>query len=124
MADYSITFRILTANSGWNEPALLACFRNGLNPESQLDLTCRDKGLDLNDCIVLVIKLDQHLRGQGQRGPITDGARRRSLQRVTPTSLERGARSEELEGELMEVNSSRLPEAEHQWRRSVGLCLD
>lgn len=67
VADYSITFCILTANSSWTEPALLALFRDGLNPEIQLELACRDEGLDLNECIALAIKLDQYLRGQGRR---------------------------------------------------------
>lgn len=36
------------------------------DPEIQLELTCKDTGLDLSSCISLDIKLDQHLCCQGQ----------------------------------------------------------
>ncbi|KAK3571039.1 hypothetical protein QTP86_001284 [Hemibagrus guttatus] len=37
-ADYAIKFRTLAAQSGWNEAALWAVFREGLNPALQTEL--------------------------------------------------------------------------------------
>lgn len=62
-----LSFRILATDSAWNEPALLACFHDRLNLEIKLELACKDAGLDFKGCVELTIKLDQHLRGQGQR---------------------------------------------------------
>lgn len=64
MADYTISFGILATDTDWNEPALLTSFHDDLNLEIQLELACRDQGLDLNGCIMLAIKLDQHLHHQ------------------------------------------------------------
>lgn len=60
VADYLIRFCILAAVSGWNEPALMPLFRKGLNSEIQLELSCKDAGLDLDSCISLAIRLNQH----------------------------------------------------------------
>lgn len=43
VAEYSISFCILTVDSEWNEPALLVSFHNGHNVEIQLELACRDE---------------------------------------------------------------------------------
>lgn len=54
-------FLIIAADSGWNEPALIAAFCNGLNPLTQTKLACRDQGINLNAIVELTIALDQHL---------------------------------------------------------------
>lgn len=61
-ADYAIQFRILAADSGWNDTVNIAEFRKRLSLELQLELSCRDSRLGLDDLITLVISLDQHLR--------------------------------------------------------------
>lgn len=48
VAENSITFHILVADRGWNDPALLVHFRDGLRLELQLELACRGEGLYLN----------------------------------------------------------------------------
>lgn len=45
-----------------NESPLITLFREGLNPEIQLKLACKDAGMVLNQSISLAIRLDQHLR--------------------------------------------------------------
>ena len=47
-ADYAMRFRTLAAASGWNDPALLAIFRQGLSRELQSELACRDQDADLS----------------------------------------------------------------------------
>lgn len=59
--DISENVCIFAAESGWNEPAMITLFNNGLNPPIQMELVCRDEGKDLNSLIALAITLDQHL---------------------------------------------------------------
>lgn len=42
-AEYSINFSILTVDSGWNKPALISAYRQGLNAELQTELACRNE---------------------------------------------------------------------------------
>lgn len=60
VADYAVA--ILAAKCGWNDVALLPVFRCGLCEGLQLELTCRNTGLELDQVIELAINLDQHLR--------------------------------------------------------------
>lgn len=53
VADYAIKFRISPAESEWCSKSLLACIRDGLQPEIQLELACRDSGFELDECIEL-----------------------------------------------------------------------
>ncbi|KAK3559560.1 hypothetical protein QTP86_013725 [Hemibagrus guttatus] len=67
VADYAIKFRTLAAQSGWNEAALWAVFRGGLNPTLQTELTCRKEATSLTQFVAMAIHLDNHLR-QHQAG--------------------------------------------------------
>ncbi|KAI4871939.1 hypothetical protein NFI96_006277 [Prochilodus magdalenae] len=72
VAEYALDFRIVAAGSGWNEPALVVTFRNGLHPDLLKELACRDDGLDLDKLIALAIRLDQLKLAPGSwhaRGP-------------------------------------------------------
>lgn len=40
--DYAIKFCTLAAQSGWNDIALSAVFREGLNPGLQAEIACRE----------------------------------------------------------------------------------
>lgn len=42
VADYVIKFRTLAATCEWDEPALLACFLEGLNSDLKDDIYARD----------------------------------------------------------------------------------
>ncbi|KAK3525445.1 hypothetical protein QTP86_031543 [Hemibagrus guttatus] len=46
-ADYAIRFRTLAAQSGWNDAALWAVFRAGLNPGLQAELACHTEATQL-----------------------------------------------------------------------------
>lgn len=83
VADYAIEFLILAADSGWNESALLARFRKGLNPDIQLELACKDTGMTLSLCISLAIKLDQHLHGQGWLARAISPRRRKNSRMIS-----------------------------------------
>ncbi|KAK3552970.1 hypothetical protein QTP86_029624, partial [Hemibagrus guttatus] len=60
-ADYAIKFRTLVAQSGWNEAALWAVFREGLNPVLQTELACREDATSLTQFIATAIRLDNLL---------------------------------------------------------------
>ncbi|KAK3568985.1 hypothetical protein QTP86_021608 [Hemibagrus guttatus] len=66
-ADYSIKFRTLGAQSGWNKAALWAVFRGGLNPVLQTELACREEASSLMQFVSTAIRLDNLLR-QHQAG--------------------------------------------------------
>ncbi|KAI4902871.1 hypothetical protein NFI96_000375 [Prochilodus magdalenae] len=59
VAKYALEFRTLAAGAGWNEPALITAFCNGLNMDVRKELACRVDGLTLEQLIALAIRLDQ-----------------------------------------------------------------
>lgn len=61
MADYSIGFWTLVADSKWNEEALQGAFLNGLNDAVKDEPAVRDEPNDLNCLVSLAIKIDNRL---------------------------------------------------------------
>ncbi|KAL0199478.1 hypothetical protein M9458_008018, partial [Cirrhinus mrigala] len=61
-ADYAIEFRTLAAQSKWNEIALKAVFRRGLNVKLQVELACKAVDSSLNEFITVAIKIDNLMR--------------------------------------------------------------
>ncbi|KAI4885455.1 hypothetical protein NFI96_014403 [Prochilodus magdalenae] len=127
VAEYSLDFRTVAAGSGWNEPALVVAFRNGLHPDLLKELACRDEGLDLDKLIALAIRLDQLKRGAVQTVRRASSVRPRplacswSLGALSRTSPRASAVC--TEEEPMQVDSARLTPAERSRRRQEGLCL-
>ncbi|KAK3544147.1 hypothetical protein QTP86_002966 [Hemibagrus guttatus] len=62
-ADYAIRFRMLAAQSGWNDAALWAVFRSGLHPALQSELACHEEATTLSQFVATAIRLD-NLRRQ------------------------------------------------------------
>ena len=62
VAAFSLELRTLAAGSGWNKPALLVAFQNGLNPEVLTKLACTDDALLLYQLTSLSTGLDQLLQ--------------------------------------------------------------
>ncbi|KAK3514129.1 hypothetical protein QTP70_005130 [Hemibagrus guttatus] len=54
-ADHAVKFRTLAAQSGWNDPAILAVFREGLCPASQAEMACWDSNATLSNYITTTI---------------------------------------------------------------------
>lgn len=62
MAEYSVAFHILAAESGWNEKMLQRVFLCGLNEQVKDKLVLKDE-LDSIDALTLsAIRLDNHMR--------------------------------------------------------------
>lgn len=62
VAEFSVDFRILAAESGWNRPALKSAFFQALNENVKDQLATRDEPHSLDDLIKLAIKIDSRLR--------------------------------------------------------------
>ncbi len=63
-ADYSLTFRTLAAQTGWESGLLKLLYRKGLSAELQSELACRDEGRTLEEFINIAIRLDNLLRSR------------------------------------------------------------
>ncbi len=70
-ADYSLTFRTLAAQTGWESGPLKLLYRKGLSAELQSELACRDEGRTLEEFINITIRLDNLLRSRrSSRSPL------------------------------------------------------
>ncbi|KAK3560791.1 hypothetical protein QTP86_019489 [Hemibagrus guttatus] len=113
-ADYAIKFCTLAAQSGWNDAALWAVFREGLNPTLQTELACREDATSLTQYVATAIRLDNLLRQHraGARPPVSSRPR---LRPDYPRPCEEVP-------EPMQLGRSRLMEWEHQRWAQMGLC--
>ncbi|KAK3558587.1 hypothetical protein QTP86_021682 [Hemibagrus guttatus] len=112
--DYAITFRTLVAQSGWNEAALWAVFREGLNPALQTKLACQEDATSLTQFVATAIRLDNLLH-QHQAGACPSASACPHLHPDYP-------RPREEVPEPMQLGRSRLTGREHQRREQMRLC--
>lgn len=59
MPDFSIEFRTLVTTCGWNQPALVACFMEGLNSDLKDEILIREVPARLDDLIDLAIRVEK-----------------------------------------------------------------
>ncbi|KAL0150494.1 hypothetical protein M9458_054311 [Cirrhinus mrigala] len=108
-ADYAIEFRTLAAQSKWNEVALKAVFKGGLNTKLQAELACRTVDTALNEFITVAIKIDNLMRNT---------PRSRNLMSTSPVQ----AQSRPDSPEPMQVASTRLSSEERYRRQRENRC--
>ncbi|KAK3528203.1 hypothetical protein QTP86_025112, partial [Hemibagrus guttatus] len=108
-ADYAIRFRTLAAQSGWNDAALWAIFRAGLNPALQTELACRVEATSLMQFVTTAI--------QHQAGTQPSAAARPQVRTDYPSPRE------ELP-EPVQLGRSRLVEQVHRPRGQMRLCYN
>ncbi|KAK3574628.1 hypothetical protein QTP86_011544 [Hemibagrus guttatus] len=113
VADYAIKFRTLAAQSGWNEAALWAVFREGLNPALQIKLACREEAASLTQFVAMAIRLDNLLR-QHQAGAHPPVSAHLRMHSDIPRPREEAP-------EPMQLGRSRLSEQEHRRRGRIKL---
>ncbi len=65
-ADYALSFRTLSAQTGWADDPLKLLFRKGLSMELQSELASRDEGRSLDQFIDLAIQIDNLVRSRRQ----------------------------------------------------------
>ncbi len=105
-ADYSLTFRTLAAQTGWESGPLKLLYRKGLSAELQSELACRDEGRTLEEFINITIRLDNLLRSRrSSRSPLASA----------PATI--------TEPEPMQVGVTRLSLDERERRIKHHLCL-
>ena len=91
VSTYSIDFRILAAESGWDEKALQGAFLRGLREELKDELAARDETSSLEELISLAIRLDNRLRERrrervGRQSSPTPFSRSRFPRRPAPSA--------------------------------------
>ncbi|KAL0162424.1 hypothetical protein M9458_041820 [Cirrhinus mrigala] len=106
-ADYTLTFRTLAAQTGWDLAPLKVLYRQGLNRELQSELACKDEGLTLSQYMELAIKTDNLMRSR--RGY-------RSTRFTSPSPVT-------TESEPMQIGATGLTPEERDRRVRNHLCL-
>lgn len=139
VADYSIEFRTLAVESGWNSESLFGAFQHGLTNTIKDKLVSRELPDSLDDLIALAIRIDSHLRerrrerGSGSRYSATppSGSPLAMSRSAAPAavgqadSFRREPRGSELlsEEDPMQLSRTRLSPAERQRRITQRCCL-
>ena len=78
VADYTLEFRTLAADSGWDDIALRSAYRRGLSEELK-DLLVRDRPTSLNELATLAHRLDDRLRERRrERAQMREGPSRKN----------------------------------------------
>ncbi|KAL0149577.1 hypothetical protein M9458_055104, partial [Cirrhinus mrigala] len=119
VTDYSIQFRTLAAACDWNEAALRARFREGLDEEIQDEIVTHELPRDFDSLVELALRVEGRLRRRRQRWTtrpswtLNEGASNSSLTTSPPVA----------EPEPMQVGRLRLTAKEKQDRLARGLCL-
>lgn len=129
VADYSIEFRILAAETGWDEGALRSIFFRGLNEHLKDELSSRDDPDSLDALISLTIRLDNRIRERRRERQVLrpshsrlpSFAPRRPRLSTSPPALEPNPSSEG--PEPMQLGRTRLTPEERERRLREGKCL-
>ncbi|KAK3524756.1 hypothetical protein QTP86_002500 [Hemibagrus guttatus] len=114
--EYAFQFRTLAAKSGWNEQALLAAYRQGLNPQVRLHLTAYEDAIGLERLIQLSIRVAARMQSCVSE-PQDQSPHNTWHDRPAPVS------SPEPAPEPMHLGASHLTPAERQRRLTQNLCL-
>ena len=131
VADYAVEFRILAAESRWDELALLSAFRRGLN-DSIKDLILRDRPTTLASLINIALQVDDRLRERRQERSRRSTPSAPSLPRIDTTSFHRltpqttktsTSLASPRDSEPMQLGRSRLTPEVREQRVRNRLCL-
>ncbi|KAK3554597.1 hypothetical protein QTP70_027889, partial [Hemibagrus guttatus] len=114
--EYALQFRTLAVKSSWNEQALLAAYRQGLDPQVRLHLAAYEDAIGLERLIQLSIRVATCMEScvnesQGQSSPNTWLDRPATVNPPEPAL------------EPMHLGTSHLTPAERQRRLTQNLCL-
>ena len=140
VAQYAIDFRILAAESGWDDAALQSVFLRGLADNVKDELAARDETRSFDELISLATRLDNRLRESRRERAGRQGLPQPSYRTYATTSsrfspLEgpapRGAAPASTSGspstlcseEPMQIGGMRLSPAERQRRFRLRLCI-
>ncbi|KAG1956955.1 retrotransposable element [Pimephales promelas] len=119
VSEFSIEFRTLAAECGWNEEAQWDMFLHGLADHVQNEIYALDLPTSLNGLIDLALRVDARLSRVERRTTSTRTFGEMDVQR----SSGRDVVSPVNDHEPMQVGRARLSREERERRRSQGLCL-
>uniref|UniRef100_A0AAQ4QFQ9 CCHC-type domain-containing protein n=1 Tax=Gasterosteus aculeatus aculeatus TaxID=481459 RepID=A0AAQ4QFQ9_GASAC len=119
VSDFSIDFRTLATESGWEDSALMPTFYHGLSESLKDELVNRDWGNTLEDLISLATQLDRRRR-ERQQEKESRGSDDHPL-RGLPHSVPEGTPGPE--GETVQLRKTRLSPEERDQRRREWLCF-
>lgn len=131
VAEYSVEFRTLAAEAGWDDTALQSVFTNGLSEQLKDELALKDDSHDLDSLVSTAIKIDNRLR---------ERRRERTTRHVTSSTTSRSAPPRVVfsapstatcgqpppassEVEPMQLGRAKLTPAERQRRIQSGECI-
>lgn len=119
VTDYSIQFRTLAAACDWNEAALRARFREGLDDNIQDEIVTHELPQSFDTLVELALRVEGRLQRRRQRWTArTSWMLEEGASSAAPTSL-----SPSTDPEPMQVGRLRLTPKEKQDRLIRGLCL-
>lgn len=129
VANYSIEFRILARECGWDESALMGIYQKGLSESLKDELAVRDEPASLEELISLSIRLDNRLRerarervGKPQRlVPLVDTPPTSPVAAATASGLPPSSPGET--EEPMQLGRAHLDPQERQRRMAKRLCI-
>ncbi|TRY92710.1 hypothetical protein DNTS_032938 [Danionella cerebrum] len=119
VTDYAIEFRTLAASRGWNEPALVARFLEGLRAEIKEELLTQDLPHSFDGLAELALRVDRRLQSRSMRRGYSGDLRNSSAVSGDPTP----SQFERSREEPMQLGGFRLSSAERQRRIDLQLCL-
>ena len=129
VASFSVDFRILAAECGWDEPALMTMFARNLSEELKDELASRDDTTSLEQLIALAIRLDNRLRERRRerahrtRSPAPSAGPGLSAPTSPSWSPARPSAPSLPSEEPMQLGRARLSPTERQRRMQLRLCL-
>ncbi|KAG1925391.1 retrotransposon-derived protein PEG10 [Pimephales promelas] len=118
VSDYSIEFRTLAAECGWNEEAQWDMFLHGLADHVQKEIYALDLPTTLTVLIDLALRVEARVSRVERRA-----ASARTLGSDSPRSSGWDVVGPANDHEPMQVGHARLSREERERRRSQGLCL-
>ena len=134
VVDYAIEFRTVAADSGWNTPALIDAFMNGLSEPIKDHLAPSELPQDLEAIIAMSIRVDNRLRERERERrrttafPLSHQGYAPGVQTSTPSSGYRSAGSggtavpPEPE-EPMQLGRTKISSEERRRRLQDGCCF-
>ena len=126
--DYAIEFRTAASDSGWNTPALIDAFMNGLADPIKDCLAPLELPQDLETLISKATRVDNRLR-ERERGvePHLDlqatSSPGNSSSRIPPDSATPGTAPPQAWEEPMQLGRTRISPEERQRRLQEGSCF-
>lgn len=128
-SEHAATFRRLALRTEFNEPALLALFRESLRDRLKDELAARDMPLDLWQYVSKVVELDNRLRErETQRRTQPLRPRQKFSTPISAQSLDsRGSTSNDgvqpMDLDAAKVRRGPLSQEERARRRRLNLCM-